>query len=490
MKIFNVNPPARVKKSAFDLSHERKLTMEMGKLTPVFLQEVIPGDKWNIQTQSMIRFAPLLAPLYHRVNAYIHYFFVPMRLLWDEWEDFITNNTTSSLPTVGFPNELVVGKLADHLGLPPGTYNNSQDRINILPFRAYCQVWNDYYRNQHLQDEIDHKSLTDQLPVMDLLTRNWEKDYFTSCLPTAQQGDPVTVQGVVAYLDSGRLRDEEGNSVGVGTNVQAGTDHSTYNDLKESGSGKLINIENIDEVTVNVEDIRQGARLQRWLERNMRSGNRYVESLLAHFGVVSPDYRLQRAEYIGGGKTPIVISEVLNSNGDNLPQGYPTGHGISVGETNKAFMVAREHGYILGIMSIIPEPNYSQGIPKLFDRTTPTDFYFPEFAQLGEQEVKVREIYFEPSSSNNDDVFGYQSRYAEYKFIPSTIHGNFRSNLHFWHLSREFANPPSLNETFIQCVPRSEDIFAVSYDKEHLWVQLYHKVVAVRPMPYFNEPRL
>lgn len=486
MKIFNINPGAKVRKSAFDLSHERKLTAEIGKLYPVFLQEAVPGDKWNIQTQQMIRLAPMLAPLYHRLNAYVHYFFVPMRLLWDGWEAFITNQSQSSLPTFEYPHEITVGSLHDHLGMPIGNFNVA-DRVNKLPFLAYYKIFNDYYRNQKLQTEIDLTTI-DPSTEAPLLYRNWEKDYFTSCLPQAQQGDPVTMQANVVYKDTGELYDKDGNVATPSTDVVAGATVGGITPLQidiERG-----NLRNIDEVTLDVEELRQANRLQRWLERNNRSGNRYVESLLAHFGVVSPDARLQRAEYIGGGKSPVVISEVLNMEGATMPQGWPTGHGINVGQMNVAHKYVQEHGYIMAIMSVTPEPNYMQGVPKLFDRITPLDFYWPEFAQLGEQEVKMRELWFDPTGLHNEDTFGYQSRYAEYKFIPSTVHGNFRSNLDYWHLARKFANMPALNEEFVQCKPRTEDIFAVTYDKEHLWISLYHKVAAVRPMPFFNTPML
>lgn len=261
------------------------------------------------------------------------------------------------------------------------------------------------------------------------------------------------------------------------------------NNLKTAGAADIV-LDTIQSAQITVEELRRATRLQRWLERNARSGSRYVEHLLSHWGVRSSDARLQRAEYIGGGKTPIVISEVLNTAGGTLPQANMAGHGLSVGVTNQGSKYCEEHGFIVGIFSVMPEPVYSQGLNRKFKRFSNLDYYYPEFAQLGEQEVELGELYMTDDPVNNEATFGYQSRYAEYKYNPSTLHGLFRSDLEYWHLGRKFAAPPALNSTFISCYwANMERIFAVQ-NQQQLIVQMLHTIKARRPMPYFNDPTL
>lgn len=492
--IFSLVNPARVKKSTFDLSHENKLTCNMGELVPVLVQEVLPGDKFTIDSQSLIRFAPLVAPVMHRINAYFHFFYVPNRIIWNNWEKFITGEDTVTVPKLdlcGYDHVFTEGSLADYMGIPTGYhYSGVPENINMLPFRAYAKIYNDYYRDENLVAEIDLENADETLLLLTKpYKRAWEKDYFTSALPWAQKGDPVTVNANVDYLDGSLVKSTAG--VDVTGALSAGTG-KLYSGATES------RIENLDGVTVNVEDIRLAQRLQRFLERNARAGTRYIEHLLAHWGVVSSDARLQRAEYIGGGKSPVVVSEVLSHTGiqpevgnvDQLPLGAMAGHGLNVGRTNQAYKFVEEHGYIIGIMSIMPEPGYNQGLHRMFSRMTQLDFAFPEFAQLGEQEVKNKELAFDGSynSAYRDTAFGYQQRYAEYKFNQSSVHGEFRNGLEYWHLDRILQPPFALNQTFIECDP-DKRIFAYEDGKTTLYVQIYHRIKAVRPLPYYNEPQ-
>ena len=493
-KIFNQNQSPKIKRTPFDLSHERKLSMGMGTLTPVLVQEVVPGDTFNINTQSMIRFSPLVAPTMHRINSYIHYFYVPNRIIWKGWEDFITGTTLSSIPTTRI-QEVQVGSLADHLGVPTGDFTTGFGMVQNLPFRAYFKIWNDYYRDENLEAAIDieDQTVNDNYVITDMKRRSWEKDYFTSALPWAQKGNPVTMDTQInyknAFVNDGTITPlTPGGALEVGAHA-----YDENNFIIQHGNTDPLYLENIQSITLAVEELRRATRLQRWMERNARAGSRYVEHLLAHWGVKSSDSRLQRPEYIGGGKAPCVISEVLNTTGTpTAPQGEMAGHGISVGQSNQANKYCEEHGYIIGIMSVMPEPTYQQGLPRHLSRLTPTDFYFPEFAQLGEQEVLNQEIYFQGTDHGlvqDIGTFGYQSRYAEYKYNQSTVHGLFKTDFDFWHMGRKFANLPTLNHAFINCQP-TKRIFAVTDQEEELYVQLYHQITAIRPMPYFNDPKL
>ena len=485
MNIFSINKPAKVDHSTFDLSHEVKLTAKFGQLIPVLMQEVVPGDKFDINTQSMIRLAPMVAPVMHRINAYIHYFYVPNRILWDNWEKFITNEYEGGAPTVLLETEVETCDLADYLGIPPNIYKAANNvLVSSLPGMAYLKVFNDFYRDENLHAEIP---LTTDVynnnyqPRM----RSWEKDYFTSALPWAQKGTAAAMN-VDLTLKPAQMTGSgsfvEGAQILVDVNAPK-------NNLKTAGAADIV-LDTIQSAQITVEELRRATRLQRWLERNARSGSRYVEHLLSHWGVRSSDARLQRAEYIGGGKTPIVISEVLNTAGGTLPQANMAGHGLSVGVTNQGSKYCEEHGFIVGIFSVMPEPVYSQGLNRKFKRFSNLDYYYPEFAQLGEQEVELGELYMTDDPVNNEATFGYQSRYAEYKYNPSTLHGLFRSDLEYWHLGRKFAAPPALNSTFISCYwANMERIFAVQ-NQQQLIVQMLHTIKARRPMPYFNDPTL
>lgn len=491
--IFQTVKPAKVGKSAFNLSHEKKMSFDMGQLIPCFIQEVVPGDKFSIKTQSMIRFAPLAAPVMHRINAYIHYFYVPNRILWEDWENFITKESLLTPPFGNLPT-LEIGTIGDYLGLPIIEGRESTEKINIMSLMAYIKIWNEYYRDENLQSEIDlsYSNGTGWNHIAVYLNqkpfrRSWEKDYFTSALPNAQQGSmPVSMLGDVILRQDGTKAYTSGTSQVNASGSISAMDGKLMDELNFD---PLI-IDNVENVTIDVNELRRATRLQRWLERNLRAGHRYTEHLLAHWGILSDDARMQRPEYIGGGKSPVVVSEVLNmaqSQSNDVGEMY--GHAINVGIANEASKFCKEHGYIMGIMSVMPDPAYMQGLPKHFSRLDTLDYYFPEFAQLGEQEVLMKELYFTDNNVDNSEVFGYQSRYAEYKYAPNTVHGEFRNTLEYWHLARKFANKPQLNSTFLQCNPDTR-IFAVEETPQKLWAQIYHDVVAVRPMPYYNDPTL
>ena len=501
-KYFNNVPRPRIQRSGFDLSHYRKLSCRLGQLVPVLVQEALPGDKWNISTESMVRLAPLVAPVMHRMNTTIHFYFVPMRLLDKDFEEMITGAPGLLAPTQKL-KVVTPGSLSDHLGLPLGEWETAEAiDINLYAHRAYFKIWSDYYRDQNLQAEIDVTDATFNNGILTepLKYRAWEKDYFTSAFTSPQMGTEVKVPIEPVYRDSGtRLFQINGyppqpfKGLVTGITEPGGV---SYTRMKTDGDDFYV-VDNIESLDVSVEELRKATRLQRWLERSMRSGHRYFEALMAHWNVKPQDARLQRAEYLGGGKTPVLISDVPNMTGtEDAPQGNLSGLGISVGNSNRASYYAPEHGIIMGILSVVPDSAYCQGVPKMFDRKLNLDWAFPEFAQLGEQEVKNQELFLTKNPIVNEGTFGYQSRYAEYKYAQSTVHGQFKNSLDFWHMARKFASSPSLNSEFITC-DKLEDgddawrIFAVdTEDNEHLWIQLFHKITAVRPLPFLNDPTL
>lgn len=504
MAIFHQVKGANVQKSAFDLSHERKLSLGMGYLVPVLCMEVLPGDKITIDSQHLIRFMPLVAPLMHRINAYIHFFYIPNRILWEDWEDFITGDleTTVPLETLNGKNISQDG-LADHMGIPLGNYSNTTEEVNLLPFRAYYAIWNEYYRDENIHSAVDIETIDGTtLPILtqSLKKRAWGKDYFTSCLPWTQKGTAVSVEADIDYKDIAVLRDSFNPTGTLSTEdlqlVTAGVGTGTGY-MEGKTTGHEFGVEGLESINIDINELRTATRLQRWLERNARAGSRYVEHLLAHWGIKSSDARLDRPEYIGGGKAPIVISEVVNNTGFTsgeeyaLPQGNLAGHGISVGTTNKAYKFCEEHGYIMAIMSVIPDTAYYQGLHKMFSRHTNLDFYYPEFAQLGEQAVLTKELYFQDTATGaNDTEFGYQSRWAEYKYMSSQVAGSFRkeTNMLQYHLARTFSSTPTLSNSFLNCTPDTR-IFAVETEQS-LYCQIYHRIKAIRPMPFFNDPKL
>lgn len=515
MKLFDQVRLNKPSKNKFDLSHERKLSMKMGDLVPIGCTEIVPGDRFRQSTELMMRMMPLLAPVMHRVNVTVHNFFVPTRLIWDEFEDYITGGRLGTSapvhPQCAVTNTIAPSftesKLADYLGMPTnesGASAGTTVNISLLPFRAYQLIWDEYYRDQNVTASLDISKASGILApgaeldkLLTLRKRAWEKDYFTSALPFAQRGNTSVIPGFPSYKAT--------------TDIISPTPSTVNNPIVTGGpvvgtSAKIANstgnlrIENIDEIQINVQDLRRSIRLQEWLEKNALGGARYIESILAHFGVRSSDARLQRPEYLGGGRAPMVISEVLSTlqqvnPDDSAPVGAPqanlAGKGTAYGNGMGYSRSFEEHGYVVSLLSVLPKTAYQQGIPKMFRRLDKFDWYWPEFAQIGEQEVKNSEVFYDWNAAGTPDgVFGYQSRYCEYKYLPSTVHGAFKSTLAFWHMGRIFASAPALNESFITSDPTAR-IFAVTDDQgDHLLCQVYHKIDAIRPMPYFGTPTL
>ena len=516
-QIFDRIKLTKPKSSVFDLSHEKKLSLNMGDLVPIFLQETLPGDRFKVNMEHLIRFQPLLAPIMHRVNVYTHFFFVPNRLVWNDWEKFITGgNDGTQVPvfprikqTYNYKPLFDRGSLADYLGFPssnlPATGNFNLD-LSALPFRAYQLIYNEYYRDQNLTPEVQLSKSSGIVTgsefnsITVLRKRAWEKDYFTSALPWAQRGEQLTIplSGFAPITPDGTQTTFKVKSSGLPPSDDAlSTSMSKLantldGELMFNNTGLATDLSDVSSSTIN--ELRQAFSIQKWLEKNARGGSRYVEQILSHFGVHSSDARLQRPEYLGGGKTPVVISEVLqnSSSTENSPQGQMVGHGISVGNTNEFRARFEEHGLVIGIMSIIPRTSYQNGLPRVFQKYDKFDYFFPDLAHLGEQSVKKSELYLDLSKNldapENSGTFGYQPRYAEYRFVNDSVHGDMVRNLDFWHMGRKFTALPPLNASFVESNP-TQRIFAVVDPNEHkLIVQTYCNFQAIRPLPKFGTP--
>lgn len=505
MKFFDSVAMRRPKKNKFNLSHEKKLSCQMATLVPIMVQEVLPGDKFKVNTEIMMRLAPMIAPVMHRMNVYTHYFFVPNRIVWNEWEDFITGGKDgTAAPIVPHiktglvpAGQFAPKGLCDYMGLPVTAATAASEDINVLAFRAYQEIYNEYYRDQNLSDPVPFTKGSGEMSaeythLFTLRKRAWEKDYFTSALPWTQRGPEVGLPIDVAYKSTSEVKNASGVSQVGNLQSLAGITHADTTPVR------IENIESLSEVTIN--DLRKSVRLQEWLEKNARGGARYIEQLMSHFGKAPRDARLQRPEYLTGSVQPIVISEVLNTAGGTGvdveldPVGEMAGHGISVGANNGFTREFEEHGHVIGIMSVLPRTAYQQGIPKMYSRKDKLEYAWPEFAQLGEQPILNREIYFDGlgSESAYQSTFGYTPRYSEYKYGTSTVHGDFKTTQDFWHLGRKFTGIPPLNENFVMAKPEdTKRIFAVTdTTTDDLYVQIIHNVSALRPLPYYGTPTL
>jgi hypothetical protein len=526
--IFNAVETNKPRGNTFDLTHDRKFSTKFGQLTPTMVMDVVPGDNIRIKPSAMVRLAPLIAPIMHRINVFMHFYFVPNRLVFKEWENFITGgedgNDTTTWPYLSYePDSFSSGSLPDYMGLPINTdiiaSGGLTPRVSPIPFAAYQMIWNEYYRDQNLQTE-NTATVTagDNTPNMAALTtlqnRAWQHDYFTSALPWTQKGPEAMLplgdtaplvynqntgnhEDAVAWLanTASNIPPSLGSNiatdpVNLGEIISA-TDASPISlDVSES---HLVDLSQATSSTIN--ELRRAFKLQVWLERNARGGSRYTESILVHFGVKSSDARLQRPEYIGGSRTPVKVSEVLQTSAnatEPTPQGNMAGHAISVGGSESFRYRAEEHGYIIGIMSVMPVSSYQQGIPKHFLRDDKFDYYWPEFANIGEQPIINQELAWSGDANWNTQVFGYTPRYAEYKFINNTVHGDFKNSLDFWHMSRIFGSTPALNADFIEMDnDEVKRIFAVpAATDQNLWCQVLNEVSAYRLMPVFGTPKI
>lgn len=508
--IFNSVKVTTPDSNTFDLTHDVKMSGKMGDIMPILCMEIMPGDKVTMACDVFARFAPLISPVMHRFDVKTEYYFVPNRLTWANWEKFIDQETTGGIPTLSMSGAWTAAqlKLADYLGVPPwgSTTGGTATPINALPFAAYQAIYNEWYRDQNLVTAINYQ-LADGPNALGIFAtmrkRAWEHDYFTAALPFAQKGAAVSLPlGAVditldpTWTAAGStpvFRQDDGTSTtgplgnvsGAGAGVYVGLDpdKNAYDP-----DGTLIG--SVGATTIN--ELRSAYSLQRFLEKMARGGTRYIEMIKVMFGVKSSDSRLQRPEYITGNKQAVVISEVLQTSETvaTTPQGNMSGHGVAVGDGYVDTFTAEEHGYIIGVMSVMPKPAYQQGIPKTFLKTDPLDWPWPEFAHLGEQAIENQELY--AYTTTREDTFGYIPRYAEFKYMPSRVAGDFRnSGLDSWHAGRLFAAQPTLSQAFIEMDWEEIDrIFAVQDGTDNLWIHVLNKIKARRKLPVFGTPNL
>lgn len=537
----------------FDLSHDKMLTAGMGKLYPVLCQEMVPGDRFRVQSDFMCRTMPLVSPAFGSLKAYVHYFFVPNRLLWDDWEDFITGGvegTDRPVPPYVTYSDLITdqknrlsqtenvgqGSLFDYFGLPiaddVSKAGVNSTPVSLLPFRAYALIWNEYYRDQNVDAEENIEtdkggriSLGENGQFSfwyhQLHRRRWLKDYFTSALPTPQRG-PDVILPIGGQADVNLDPDwkfEPGNTRPVPTffdpEYQASGEELTqpaylYGSSSQGETRYSIGAEKPDGLAhhlaydpngtlkadltavtaVTINDLRRAIALQKFYEISARAGSRYKETIMGHFHVTSSDARLQRPEYLGGGVSTINISEIpqTSATGDASPQGNLAGKGFGIGRSNRSSFFAEEHGFLIGILSIVPEAIYFQGVNKSWNRLNQEDYYWPSFAHLGEQPILKSELFAPYDRNTFSELFGYAPRYAEYKYAPNTIHGEFRTSMANWTFARKLS-AANLNSEFL-AVPDINNPFAVQDETDKFLIWMSHRIDALRPMPFFGTPSI
>jgi len=512
---FSEVPRANIPRSSFNRSHGHKTTFDADYLIPILIDEVVPGDTFNVDCHFFARMATPLHPIMDNMYLETFFFFVPNRLVWDNWEKFCgaQDNPADSIdftvPVLGTGNlnntsATTPAYLRDYMGLPHVSSFASGD-ASALPFRAYNLIWNEWFRDQNLQDSVtvNTDNGPDSYTNFDLLKRGKRHDYFTSALPWPQKGDAVSFP-FSGTLDVQTAADDTEN-MGVYSDPQ--TDHVLMNVAAAPGNVKAtsstLNAETnkmyVDLSTntaVTINDLRLAFQTQRLLERDARSGTRYNESILAHFGVTVPDFRVQRPEFLGGGSSPVNITPVAQTSGQPTPAaddilGNLAGFGTVSGKHGftKSFT---EHGILMGFANVRGDITYSQGLERYWSKSTRYDFYWPVLAQIGEQSVLNKEIYYQNTSAD-EDVFGYQERYAEMRYKPSRLSALFRpdnaSSIDVWHLSEEFTTLPTLGSTFIESNTGEPLDRAIAISSEpHFIADFYFDMKCARPMPLYGVP--
>ena len=542
---FSQVPRADIARSRFDRSSSIKTSFNVGELIPFYVDEVLPGDTFTVDTSKVVRMQTMITPIMDNVYLDTYWFYVPSRILWTHWRELMGENRESawipkteySVPQVTAPNGgWSVGTIADYMGIPTGVDDLS---VNALPFRAYAEICNEWFRDQNLQDPINvnygdanavgsngGNYLVDLVRGGKPFIAAKYHDYFTSCLPGPQKGPDVTIPiGSIPQLRVGALDDKHNFStksihgridnpnfaLGVYANAFLAPDSTSSADLITSPSATVSSstyynfkpdnlwtetYSGLSAATVN--QLRLAFAVQKFYERDARSGTRYVEILKTHFGVTAPDARLQRPEYLGGNRIPININQIVQQSATvegSTPQGTPVGLPQTAdthSDFTKSFV---EHGFVIGLMVARYDHTYQQGLDRMWSRKTRFDYYFPVFANIGEQPVLNKEI-FAQGNAEDDEVFGYQEAWADYRYRPSRVTGQMRSqyaqSLDVWHLADDYSQLPALSADWIKEDAATVDrVLAVTSSvSNQLFADVYVKMRCVRPMPVFSVPGL
>lgn len=549
---FSLSPHVDISRSRFDRSASLKTSFNAGDVVPFFLEEVLPGDTFSVDTSKVVRMQTLLTPMMDNVYLDTYYFFVPNRLVWDHWKEFCGENTESAwipqteytMPQITSPagQGWSVGTLADYFGIPIGVAGLS---VSALPFRAYALIMNEWFRDQNLQDPLVVP--TDDSTVAGVNTGTFVTDvakggkpfiaakyhdYFTSALPAPQKGPDVTIpvaqagnynvvgNGKALALSNGSqvaglANFSSGELLGVpplfGTSVTSSspatglgkligtigipTQDQLGNDLSNSG---LIAIASGNAAAATINQLRLAFQIQKFYERQARGGSRYTEVVRSFFGVTSPDARLQRPEYLGGNRVPININQIVQQSGtesSGTPQGTVVGQSLTTDKHSDFTKSFTEHGLIIGVMVARYDHTYQQGLNRLWSRKDKFDFYWPVFANIGEQAIKNKEIFAQGTDKDNE-VFGYQEAWAEYRYKPNMVTGEMRSayaqSLDVWHLADDYSTLPSLSDSWIREDKANIDrVLAVtSAVSNQFFADIYVKNYCTRPMPMYSVPGL
>lgn len=522
---FAMIPRADIPRSSFNIEHTHKTTFDAGYLIPVYVDEVLPGDSFNVSMTAFARLATPLFPIMDNMYLESFFFFVPNRLLWNNWVRFMGeqdnpgDSISYTIPTTSTPvGGYAIGSLQDYMGLPTVGQVQAASTVthSSLPLRAYVKIWNQWFRDENLQPSLfeTNGDGPDGAGLFTLQRRGKRHDYFTSSLPWPQKGGtavsiPLAGNATVKFNPSahsaGAWRDEATNtvalnvaSVGSGSGGSLITNPGAVPSFYDPNSSLYADLSTATAATIN--QLRQSFQIQKLLERDARGGTRYTEIIRSHFGVVSPDARLQRPEYLGGSSTSINISPVAQTSatgvtGSTTPAGTLSAMGTALAGGHGFSQSFTEHGVIIGLVAVRADLTYQQGLRKMWSRSTRYDFYFPAFAMLGEQAVLNKEIYCDGTSAD-PLAFGYQERWAEYRYHPSQITSLFRSTasgtLDPWHLAQRFTALPTLNATFIQDTPPVSRIVAVgaAADGQQFIFDSFFKVKAARPLPMYSVPGL
>ncbi len=537
---FSQLPNVDIGRSRFDRSSSVKTSFNVGSLIPFYVDEVLPGDTFKLKTSKVVRMQPLVAPIMDNVYLDTYYFFVPNRLVWTHWRELMGENTESAwLPTTEYNVPQVTspastgwapGTIADYMGIPVGVPGLS---VNALPFRAYALICNEWFRDENLTDPINisvgdiqidgsngNNYITDLVKGGQPFLASKYHDYFTSCLPSPQKGPNVTIP--IAQMNDlpvvSKMKTHDGSEQIVMTNNNNAGFLVNYPSSSVSGHG-LLSVKSDSSITssgsgirftnlwaqgtdaltaTSINELRMAFQIQKLYEKDARGGSRYTELLKSHFGVTSPDARLQRPEYLGGNRVPITINQVLQQSATvegGTPQGTPTGMSLT-SDTNSDFTKSFvEHGFVIGVMVARYDHTYQQGLNRMWSRKSRFDYYWPVFANIGEQAVLNKEIYA-AGSPKDDQVFGYQEAWADYRYRPNICTGEMRSSatvsLDIWHLADDYSDLPFLSDSWIREDKSNLDraLAVKSTVSNQLWADIYIQNICTRPMPMYSIPGL